>query len=108
MRWALPPIALATAAIAASLLLAGCSSRMSCTTGSCAAQEIQRTLIGDQAKDGAAITKAVCKDAVLDPGGTWTASCTVTESDGAIIQGDGNWSTSDNEVTYEVTAVPSS
>jgi hypothetical protein len=82
---------------------AGCSSSSppSCSTGSCASAEIQKSLIGLQAKDGAAITAASCQTATADPGGNWTADCRVTESDGAVSEGKGNWFVSQEHVTYE-------
>jgi hypothetical protein len=94
-------------------LLAGCSvsasignggqpsSAPSCSTSSCATSEIQRSLVGLQAKDGAAITKASCKPAAENNGGTWTASCTVTESDGAVYDGKGNWFPAQGTVSFE-------
>lgn len=75
----------------------------SCSASACATSEIQRSLIGFQARDGAAITKASCSGAVLNAGNTWTATCTVTESDGSVTQGKGNWFVSQNKVTYEPT-----
>lgn len=77
------------------------SSPPSCTTGTCAAGEIQRSLVGLQAKDGAAITKAACKTARANPGGTWSAACTVTESDGTVTTGTGNWFPAKDQVSYE-------
>jgi hypothetical protein len=97
---------LALLILAAVLTLTACSSSSppTCSDSACATTEIQASLIGLEAKDGAAITKASCKPAVLNPGGTWTASCTVTESDGAKSAGNGNWFVSTEKVTYEPTA----
>ena len=88
------------------LTAAGCSSSSppSCSDSSCATQEIQKSLIGIEAKDGAAITKTSCKAATLNPGGVWTASCAVTESDGLRFTGTGNWFTGTQRVTFEPTA----
>lgn len=80
---------------------AGSGSSSNCSTGSCATSEIQRSLVGLEAKDGAAITKASCKAATENSGGTWTASCQVTESDGAVSEGTGNWFTNTNQISYE-------
>jgi hypothetical protein len=93
--------ALIAAALTASPLLAGCSSPPSCSTGSCATREIQKSLVGLQAKDGAAITQASCETAVADPGGNWTATCEVDESDGSVSQGKGTWFVNTKQVAYE-------
>ena len=101
LRYAAPLV------IAAALALTACSSSSSppsCSTSSCATAEIQRSLVGLEAKDGAAITKAACQPAVQNAGGTWTSSCTVTESDGYVSQGAGTWFVSTQKVTYEPTA----
>ena len=94
--------------LAAVVALAGCTSTgagstvPSCSTASCAAVEIQRSLVGLVAKDNAVMTKAVCAAAgVRNAGGTWTATCTVTESDGSVWRGYGSWVTATNAVAFE-------
>ena len=91
---------------AAVVALAGCASAgstvPSCTTASCAAAEIQRSLVGLVAKDNAVMTKAVCAAAgVRQAGGTWTATCAVTESDGSVWRGYGSWVVATGDVAFE-------
>ena len=75
----------------------------SCTSSSCITTEIQHDLIGLVAKDEAVITKASCDPAALtrNAGGTYTAPCTVTESDGSVSTGDGNLLPAQGEITYD-------
>lgn len=96
----------ALAGLAAGLALADCSSQPSCTTGTCAASEIQRSLTGLTAEDEAVITEAQCgASARLNAGGTWTVACTVTESDGKVYRGLGNWLPGQGKVTFEPVTV---
>jgi hypothetical protein len=106
------PVLMAAPLVAAALSVTGCSASLSvgggqpsappsCTTSSCATAEIQRSLVTLTAKDGAAITDASCKPAKANPGGTWTASCTVHESDGAVYSGRGNLFPATKTVSFE-------
>jgi hypothetical protein len=97
--------ALSACSVSASIGAGQPSSSPSCASSACAASEIQRSLLGLEAKDGAAITKAACKAARENPGGTWTATCTVTESDGGVYDGKGNWFPAKAQVSFEPIAV---
>ena len=82
----------------------GAGGSSSCTSNACVASEIERSLVGLAAKDGAAITKADCQASTVrhNAGNTWSADCTVTESDGSVSQGIGNWFVSTRQVSYDV------
>ena len=75
----------------------------SCTSNTCVTSEIERSLVGLAAKDGAAITKADCQASTVrhNAGNTWSVNCTVTESDGSVSRGTGNWFVSTRQVTYD-------
>jgi hypothetical protein len=57
------------------------------------------------ARDNAVATKVVCPASSVkqNPGGTWTATCTVTDSDGKTYTGYGN--IAGTEVTFEPVSV---
>ena len=87
--------------------LQGKGTGSSCTSNSCIASEIQRSLVGIVAKDESVITQASCDASTVteNAGNTWTATCTVTYSDGQVWSGDGNLIPSRNEVTFEPQAI---
>jgi hypothetical protein len=82
---------------------ASTGSAPSCTSDSCIVSTIEKTLIGGVAKDNAVATKVVCTPSSVkaNAGESWTASCTVTDSDGLVTQGLGNLAGSSGQVTYE-------
>lgn len=74
-----------------------------CTTRSCIAGDIQRSLVGLVAEDEAVATKASCKPSTVkhNAGDTWTARCTVTYSDGSAATGFGNLLPAQQKVTFQ-------
>jgi hypothetical protein len=109
--------------LAAALALAGCgavsassapqavpSASLACTTNACIADLAQKSLIGIIAKDEAVITKAACKPPTVksNAGGTFTVTCTVTESDGAVYRGYANLIPSSGTITFDPQSVISS
>lgn len=74
-----------------------------CTTKSCIIGDMNRDLVGMVAKDNAVTTKAKCKPSSLktNPGQTWTATCTLTYSDGLVAEGFANLIESSRKITFE-------
>lgn len=94
-----PPPAVAAASSAAP---APSPTEALCTTRSCIATNMDQALPGIVAKDEAVIRKAVCKaSSVQVSNGVWTATCTVTESDGSVSEGYGNIVPASQQVTYD-------
>lgn|SRR5487761_1569922 len=74
-----------------------------CTTHACIVQLLEQNLTGLIAQDESVATKAVCyKSTVVfhAAADTWSASCTVTFSDGSSASGTGNLDLGQQKVTF--------
>jgi hypothetical protein len=78
-------------------------SQAACTTDSCIASGLQKSLVGLVAKDNSVITAATCYKRTVkhNAGNTWTASCHVTYSDGTEYSGYATYDVAKNEVLWE-------
>jgi hypothetical protein len=74
-----------------------------CTTDSCIASGLQKSLVGLVAKDDSVITKATCykKTVKRNAGNTYTAECHVTYSDQTVYSGYATYDVAKNEVLWE-------
>ena len=74
-----------------------------CTSHSCIVSDIQQALVGQAAKDGSVITKAVCYKSTVkaNPGDTYTASCDVTYSDGEVWSEYATLLAATDQITWE-------
>jgi hypothetical protein len=97
------PPAAAGSPSASALAAPSPSASVMCTTNACVASDIEQSLLGQIAKDNAVATKVVCpvSSVKANAGQTWTASCRVTESDGTVSEGYGNFVESSDQVTYD-------
>lgn len=79
------------------------SSPPPCLTHSCIVSVIEQTLPGTEAKDGSVMTKAVCYKSTVksNPGGTYTASCDVSYSDGEVWSGYATLLVAQQQVSWE-------
>ncbi|HZR50068.1 MAG TPA: hypothetical protein VFB06_11170 [Streptosporangiaceae bacterium] len=110
--WKVPAVIAVCAGLAGCASLAGSSTPASqvsasasappCTTAACVITEIQDTLVGTAAKDGAAFTKFTCSPSSLkvSAGPTYTVKCTAYYSDGMTARGTGNWLLKTGDVTF--------
>ena len=66
-------------------------------------QELDQSLVGGIDQADAVATKVHCYESTVknQGNGTWTASCTVTYSDGSTADGTGTVDTSQDKVTFE-------
>ena len=60
-----------------------------CTSHACIVQEAEQWEVGQQAKDGSVVTKAVCYESTVtaNAGDTYTVSCDLTYTDGTVWAG---------------------
>jgi hypothetical protein len=74
-----------------------------CTSRTCIAQELDRSIPGDIARDGSVMGKTTCAVHTVknDGGGNYTASCDVTYSDGEVWSGYGTVLTGQDKVSFE-------
>jgi hypothetical protein len=77
-----------------------------CTTDACIVTDI-KGLVGTVAKDDSVMTKVTCKTGSVSrkAAGVWTATCTVTYSDGDVAKGIGTVDETQDEVTFEPASV---
>ena len=66
-------------------------------------ETIKASLIGGVAPDNSVVTKVDCRvsSVVHNAGDTWTASCTLTYSDGSVWAGYANLVPAENKVTWQ-------
>jgi len=79
------------------------SSTAICTSHACIVSDIEQSLVGQAAKDGSVITKAVCHKSTVraNPGDTYTASCDVTYSDGEVWSEYATLLAATDQITWE-------
>ena len=90
-------------ALAAAPSAAGSPSSATCSSHACIVQELDQSLVGGIDQADAVATKVHCYESTVknQGNGTWTASCTVTYSDGSTADGTGTVDTSQDKVTFE-------
>lgn len=96
--------------VAAALVIKALGDRASgsggiCTSNSCITGDLQRTLTGLTDKADQVVTKVVCQPSTVknDGGGIYSATCTVTHSDGTVNSGTGTVETKQGNITFSVT-----
>lgn len=97
------PSAAAGSPSAAAAAPSASASTLPCDSHSCVVSDLEQNLDGLIAQDEAVVTKAVCyKSTVVfhAAADTWSASCTVTFSDGSSASGTGNLDLSQQKVTF--------
>ena len=80
------------------------ASAATCTTHACVVSDLEQSLTGLIAQDESVATKVVCyKSTVVfhAAADTYSASCTVTYSDGSSVSGTGNLDLSQQKVTFQ-------
>jgi len=82
---------------------AGSPSSAPCTSHGCIVQELDQSLTGGIDQADAVATKVHCYESTVknQGNGNWTASCTVTYSDGSTAEGTGTVDTSQGKVAFE-------
>jgi len=82
---------------------AGTPSSAPCTSHGCIVQELDQSLTGGIDQADAVATKVHCYESTVknQGNGNWTASCTVTYSDGSTAEGTGTVDTSQGKVAFE-------
>lgn len=107
-RAILPPaillaVTLPAAACASSAAPPAPASQRICTTKACIVSDLDKGLTGDVAKDESVAVKVDCARASVvyhQAADTYSASCTVTYSDGTTAAGTGNLLIGKREVTF--------
>jgi hypothetical protein len=75
-----------------------------CTTHACIVAQLEQNLTGLVAQDESVSTKVVCYESTVvyyAAADTYSASCTVTYSDGSQVSGTGNLDFTTDKVTFE-------
>jgi hypothetical protein len=94
----------AAAAAASALASAASPSAPACTTHACIVAILQQSLTGDIASDNSVATSVFCNKKTVKfhaDADTYTATCTITYTDGTIVTGYGNYIVSAAKVTFQ-------